>query len=701
MEYIVGVDIGGTFTDCVVLDASGTAIAGKALSTPENFSIGALNAVADAALNIGIRDECELLASTLLFFHACTVADNTLITRSGPKTGLITTNGFADTLLLMRGRTTEGLTETEAFRASTQSKPEPIVPRRLIEEITERMDYKGSVVVSFDRAQAEKAVERLAGKGVESLAIALLWSLTNDSHEQALASIIRQRYPEIYLSLSSEVAPFIGEYERTATTAFNAYIVPAISKYLRDLRKLLAEKGLRREPLIMQSYGGVLGIEDACRSAVGMIESGPASGIAGSRSVGLQMGMPHILATDMGGTTFKVGVIRDGVIEKEYKPVFLRYQIFLTKIWVESIGAGGGSIVWIDPETGLLKVGPQGAGAQPGPICYGLGGSEVTVSDADLVLGYLNEDYFLGGKMRLDKARALAVLDEKIAKPMGMTAAQAASGIYRIINSHMSDLIRKSTVERGYDPRDFTLFAYGGAGPVHAGRYSSELGIKQVVVPLTASVHGATGLVSSDVVYTYGKSDHVFVPADMSRINKNFSELVTKAVANLSSVGFKNEDMEIVRSLDIRYRQQVHELNVPLEPGVEEISQRVMDEVYDRFDQLYEQTYGPGAGYREAGKEIMVFRLAATGRLNKPRLKSYTAEDRQADNALKGYRRVYFEEYQDFVRTQIFDNSRLGPGAEIPGPAIIETPITTIVINPNDRASVDEFLNVRIDLGGR
>ena len=699
MEYVVGVDIGGTFTDCVALDDDGAVTVGKALSTPEDFSQGALDAVADAARNLSIRSVAELLGSTKLFFHACTVADNTLITRSGRKTGLITTAGFGDTILMMRGRTTDGLTEAEAFRASTQSKPDPIVPRTFIEEVSERVDYKGAVLIKLDPAEAEKAVDTLVAKGAESIAVSLLWSLVNSCHEQMIAAIVKQKYPAIHLSLSSEVAPFIGEYERTATTAFNAYIVPDISAYLKKLGKLVMENGLRREPLVMQSYGGVLGIADACRNAVGMIESGPAAGVAGSRSIGQQLGITDILATDMGGTTFKVGVIRGGAIEKDYKPIFLRYHTFLTKIWVESIGAGGGSVVWIDPETGLLKVGPHGAGARPGPICYGLGGSEVTVSDADLILGYLNEDCFLGGKMKLDKQRALKVLEDKIARPMNMSVTQAASGIYRIINSHMTDLIRRSTVERGYDPRRFTLFAFGGAAAVHAGRYAAELGIKQIVVPLTASVHGATGLVSSDVVYEYGKSDPMFVPADIQRVNENFSGLIRKAIANVRAMGFRDADMEIIRSLDIRYRNQVHELNVPFDPGIEAVSQRMMEQACDRFDELYEQTYGVGAGYREAGKEIMVFRVAATGRLKRPTFKRYPLENSRADAAMKGHRKVYFEETGDFVDTRIYDYGTLGPGSDVSGPAVIETPITTSVVNPRDRATVDEFLNVRIVLG--
>lgn len=698
MEYVVGVDIGGTFTDCVALDDEGTVTLGKALSTPEDFSIGAMDAVRDAAKNLSLQSESELLALTRLFFHACTVGENTLITRSGPKTGLITTKGFGDMILLMRGRTTEGLTQTEAFHASAQSKPDPIVPKPLIEEVSERIDYKGSVLIRLDPTDAENAIRNLIAKGVESIGVSLLWALSNDSHEQTIAKIVRENYPSVYLSLSSEVAPFLGEYERTATTAFNAYIAPKIAAYLQRLKTALREKGLKQEPLVMQSYGGVLGIDDACKSAVGTIESGPASGVVGSRFIGQRIGIPHILATDMGGTTFKVSVIRDGVVEKDYKPVILQYQIFLTKIWVESIGAGGGSIVWIDPESGLLKVGPQGAGANPGPVCYGLGGAEITVSDADLILGYLDEKWFLGGKMRLYKEKTLQVLEEKIAKPMGMSVVEAASGIYRIINLHMGDLIRKATVEKGYDPREFTLFAFGGAAPVHAGRYAAELGIKQIVIPLTASVHGATGLVSSDVVYEYGKSDNLFVPADIRRINENFSVLVNKAIRNLGSAGFKNGNMSILRSLDMRYRNQVHELNVPLRPGVAEVSETEVEEAYARFDELYEQAYGPGAGYREAGKEIMVFRVVATGQLKKPNIRSYQKENKSPDRGLKGERPVYFEEYKEFVPTKIYEFGRLAPGSEVLGPAIIETPVTTMVINPRDRAAVDEFLNVRIYL---
>jgi N-methylhydantoinase A len=672
---------------------------GKSLSTPEDFSQGALSATSDAAQNLGLGGADELLSATRLFFHACTIGDNTLITRAGAKTGLIMTKGFGDSLHMMRGKIAEGLTENEIAHRSALDKPEPFVPRKLLEEVPERIDYKGKELIRLKVEAAEQAVDRLVSKGVESLAICFLWSIVNDAHEKQLADISRRKYPQLFLTLSSEVAPYLGEYERCATTVFNAYIGPKISSYLQNLQSILRSKGLKREPLIMQAYGGVLGTEATCKNAVGIIESGPAAGVVGTRFLGEHIGEKNILATDMGGTTFKVSVVRDGVIERDYKPVILRYSILSTKIWVESIGAGGGSIAWIDPETGLLKVGPRGAGASPGPVCYDVGGTEPTVSDADLVLGYLNENYFLGGRMKLNRAKTLEAIREKIAKPLRISEVEAASGIYRIANSHMSDLIRKATVEKGHDPRNFVLFAFGGAAPVHASRYAADLGIRQVVIPLTASVHGATGLISSDVVYEYGKSDHVVVPVAPARVNENFVGLMQRALKDLHAAGFDEADIHVGRSVDMRYRYQVHELNVPLAPGAGTITETDLEKLYARFDEMYEKAFGQGSGYREAGKEILTFRLTANGLLKKPDIKAEPSHPSDGAGALKGEREVYFEEEQRFVSTGVYDFTRMHPGIEFAGPAIIETPVTTVVVNPHDRASMDQYRNVRIHLG--
>jgi len=300
--------------------------------------------------------------------------------------------------------------------------------------------------------------------------------------------------------------------------------------------------------------------------------------------------------------------------------------------------------------------------------------------------------------MMLDKNRALKAITEKIAKPLGISGIEAARGIYRISNAHMSDLIRRATVEKGHDPRNFVLFAFGGAGPVHASKYAADLGIQQVIIPLTASVHGATGLISSDVVYEYGKSDHVIVPADGNRINGNFSTLVQKAFEDLRSAGFNTENIRIMRSVDMRYRYQVHELNVPFPPGTSEVTEIDMKELYARFDDLYEKSYGKGSGYREAGKEILTFRLTAIGKLKKPNIKRDPIEKIGPDHAFKEKREVYFEEHGDFIPTGIYDFERMKPGMEILGPAVIETPVTTVVVNPKDRAEMDEFRSVRISV---
>jgi N-methylhydantoinase A len=698
MNYVVGVDIGGTFTDCVVVDEEGRVTIGKSLSTPADFSQGALDSAADAAHNLGLKNVDELLHGTRLFFHACTIGDNTLITRTGAKTGLIMTKGFGDSLHIMRGKIAEGLTENELAHRSALDKPEPFVPRKLVEEVPERIDYKGTELIRLNIQATETAVDRLATQGVESVAVCFLWSIMNAVHETQVAEVIKRKYPAIFFSLSSEVAPYLGEYERAATTVFNAYIGPKISSYLRKLQNILKSKGVSHEPLIMQAYGGVLGVEATCKNAVGIIESGPAAGIVGTRFLGEHVGEKNILATDMGGTTFKVSVVRDGVIERDYKPVILRYNILSSKIWVESIGAGGGSIAWIDPETGLLKVGPQGAGASPGPVCYDIGGEDPTVSDADLVLGYLNEDYFLGGRLKLNKPKTLAAIREKIANPLKMTEVEAASGIYRIANSHMSDLIRKATVEKGHDPRNFVLFAFGGAAPVHASRYAAELGVRQVIIPLTASVHGATGLISADVVYEYGKSEHVVLPVDPVLVNDNFAILFERALKDLRAAGFSEDDIQLVRSVDMRYRYQVHELNVPFPSGTSTITESDMEALYVLFDSLYEKAFGQGSGYREAGKEILTFRVVATGLLKKPDVKAEPVSKSSGNAALKGERDAYFEENKNFLLTRVYDFNKMQPGMEFSGPAIIETPVTTVVVNPGNRAAMDEYRNIRIHL---
>ena len=698
-SYVVGVDIGGTFTDCVVVGDAGAMVLGKASSTPHDFAEGVLDAVRDAARNLGMADVRQLLTATRLFYHACTIGDNTLITRSGAKTGLIATKGFGDAMLMMRGGITAGLPEAEANHSAALTKPEPFVPKRLIAEVEERIDFEGEVLVRLETAEMERAVARLVERGCESIAVALLWSISNDSHERMLGDYLRRRYPKIFVSLSSEAAAFPGEYERTATTVFNAYIGPKIASYLESLRDLLQAHGLAREPLIMQAYGGVLAIDESVQKAVGTIESGPASGIVACQFTGRLAGIGNIVAADMGGTTFKVGVVRKEALERDYHPTFLRHRLLSPKIWVESIGAGGGSIAWIEAGSGLLKVGPQGAGASPGPVCYRRGGAEPTVTDANLVLGFLNPDYFLGGQIGLDVEGARRAIRDKVAGPLGMSVTEAASAIYRIVNAQMSDLIRNATIQRGHDPRGDTLFAFGGAGPAHASRFAAELGMRQVLIPATASVHSAVGLVASDVVYQDGVSEIVPVPVAPQRVNEIFAPLLHRIGDGLRKAGFTESGITLQRSADMRYRYQVHELNVPFPPGDTALTEADLEGLYARFDALYEEAYGKGSAYRAAGREIVSFRVTGSGALAKPTIRPMPKQARNAASARKGERPVYFIEFGDYVPTGIYDSALLRPGMEIAEPAIIETPVTTIVINPGDRAVMDEFGNIRITVG--
>lgn len=698
-NYIVGVDIGGTFTDCVVVDEDGKINVGKASSTPPNFADGVLDAVRDAARSLGLSDAKDLLKSTRLFYHACTIGDNTLITRAGAKTGLIATKGFGDAMLMMRGGITAGLPETEASHAAALTKPEPFVPKRLIAEVDERVDFEGDILVHLKDDDVERAAAKLVDRGCNSIAVALLWSISNSSHEKAIGRFLKDRYPDIFVSLSSDAASFQGEYERTATTVFNAYIGPKIGTYLRNLRDLLRANGLNREPLIMQAYGGVLDIDASTQKAVGTIESGPSAGMVACQFLGRLMGMENIVAADMGGTTFKVGVVRNGVLERDYHPVFLRHRLLSPKIWVESIGAGGGSIAWIDPGTGLLKVGPQGAGASPGPVCYRRGGTQPTVTDASLVLGFLNPAYFLGGQIGLDVEGAKRAIKENIADPLGMSVNEAALSIYRIVNAQMADLIRNATIQRGHDPRGDTLFAFGGAAPAHASRFAAELGIKHVVIPATASVHSAVGLVASDVVYEEGATERMQIPVSPQRMNAVFAPLNERILSLLKNAGFAEKDISIQRSVDMRYRYQVHELNVPFPLGANELTDPDLEGLYEEFDKLYEEAYGKGSAYRAAGKEIVTVRLTGAGRLPKPAIQAEALGGMDSSVARKGERSVLFLEFNKHVATAIYDIRDMRPGMEIVEPAIIETPITTIVVNPGDHASMDAFGNIRIAVG--
>ncbi len=694
-SYSIGVDIGGTFTDSCVIDNRGTVAYGKAPSTPGNFSVGVMESLRDASRMLK-KPLQQMLEETALFVHSCTVATNAIINASGAMTGLLTTKGFEDTLLIMRawGRVA-GLSEREATRFARTNKPAPIVPRHRIKGVRERIDHRGTVLAPLSTEDVVRAVEELVEDGVDSIAVCLLWSFVNPAHEQRVRDIVREMRPDMRVSLSSDLSPLMGEYERTATAAMNAYLSPVASGYFGDLEASLRENGLRKPPLIMQAYGGSIPISKARDQAVTTIGAGPTAGILAAQYLAEALGHKRVISADVGGTSFDVGLIYDGRPEMTPTAIVNQYVVLTPRIEVESVGAGGGSIAWLERVTGQLRVGPNSAGAVPGPACYGSGGTEPTVTDANVVLGYLNPDNFLNGRIKLSKAKAFEAIERKIAKPLQITPEAAASAIYDIVNVHMAGLIRRMTVERGYDPRTCVLFGVGGGGGLHVGTCAEELGIKEVIVPVTSAVHCAMGAALSDVVHTYAVSKRLALQDALQTANDCLADLERRAQGDLRKDGFQDEDIALRRQIGMSYDLQIHDLMVDAPPG--KISEEQMLQLRRDFEKAYERSFGQGAGQRSARVVVTTLRVEGIGKIAKPEIRRMPVGTADSSNALKEKREVYFGCLSRFVETPIFDMEKLLPGNLLNGPALVETPATTILIHPGQKARVDGYRNVIIE----
>ncbi len=691
-EYLISVDTGGTFTDCVVVDEEGEVTIAKAPSTPHDFSQGVLNSVKVAAEMMGITLE-EMFRHTRLFFHGTTVATNATIVRSGAKVGLITTKGFEDTIFIMRGRgRVDGLLEMEIRHETTARKPEQLLPRYRVKGVTERVDCFGKVIVPLDKAEAREAIRYLVeDQKVEAIAVCLLWSFAHPEHEKEIKGIINEMYPDIWVSISSDIMPAVREYPRSNTTVIDSYVGPLTFKYLNHLSKTLKDNGYKYPLMVMQSYGGVVEIRDV--RPVFTAVSGPAGGVVGGRYWAELLGVENIITTDVGGTSFDVSVVpaRERIFARE--PLIDRFVVLIPMIDIVTIGAGGGTIAWIDEATGMLKAGPMSAGADPGPVCYKTGGTEPTVTDADVVLGYIDPNYFLGGRMKIDKSSAFEAIG-KLGKRLGLDPVETASGIYDIQNEHMTDLVRSVMIEKGYDPRDFTLFAFGGGGPTHAATYGPENRVRNVVMFPTAAVFSAYGIVTSDVIHSYELSRRFRLPAAPEEINQVFEEMEKRVLRSIVESGFKEEEVIIERSLKMRYGLQVHEVRIPVPLGSYGASD--IQKISDLFEKRYEELYGKGTGYREAGIDIISFGVEAIGKLRKPEVRRYEFEDEDSSKAIKGKRDVNIKKRGGFVRTNIYDGANLRCGNLIEGPAVIEYPTTTAIILPDQMAKVDEYLNIVI-----
>ncbi|MEK7879642.1 MAG: hydantoinase/oxoprolinase family protein, partial [candidate division NC10 bacterium] len=570
MTYFVGVDTGGTYTDVVLLDSEGNVFFDKAFTTPHRPALGVIAAL-ENAVRLLSRELPAVLGETERFAHGTTVATNALIQRKGARVGLLMTKGFEDTSLIGRGpmSRTFGIPPSLAMDFIHTERALPLVSKQLIRGVAERVAVDGRVLAPLREEDALAAYEQFKREGVESVAVCLLWSFKTPAHEERIKALLQARDPNLMVTLSSEVSPFLGEFERATTTLVNAYLGPVLIRYIRDLQTELEARGLKHPVQLMKCSGGLTIPERVEREAVALVNSGPVGGLVAARYVGRVLGYDNVITTDMGGTSFDVGVIYRGEFELEMTPfVSQGTPLQVSSAKMVTIGAGGGSIAWTDGRR--LMVGPQSAGAVPGPAAYDQGGTEPTVTDALVVLGLLDPDYFFGGRKRLNRARAEEAIRERIARPLEMDLQEAAAGIYEIVTAKMSDLIRKVTVESGFDPRQFVLFAYGGASPAHAALYGAGIGVREIIIPHAAAVFSALGVALADLLYTFARSEPLPLmpdPAVISQFNAIFEDLEQRALETVAASGFKAAEAVLSRKLDVRYDGQMHEITIPWEPG--------------------------------------------------------------------------------------------------------------------------------------
>ena len=691
----IGVDIGGTFTDLVwVDDATGAVQVGKLLTTPKDPS----QAVEQGVVTV-LNDAGSLAADVRSLIHGTTLATNALIERKGARTGLLTTAGFRDAVEIGR----EGRYDMYDLFID---QPSPLVPRHLRLEVSERMLADGRVLTPLDPASARAAIERLRGAGVEALAICLLHAYRNPAHERALRDICAELLPGVPVSCSSDVVPEIREYERTSTTCANVYVMPLMARYLDDLERKLHDLGIPGNFYIMLSAGGVATPDTAKRVPIRLVESGPAAGALAAARMARELGEPKLLSFDMGGTTAKACVIDGGepLLAREFEVARAdRFKkgsglpIRVPCIELIEIGAGGGSLARVD-RMGLLKVGPDSAGADPGPACYAQGGKVPTVTDADLLLGYLDPGFFLGGRMRLDVDAARQAVEDTVGRTMGLAVTEAAWGIHRVVNENMAAAARVHGIERGKDLRAYPLFAFGGAGPVHAWHVGRILKVPRVLVPFGAGAMSAYGLLAAPLAFDFVRTaSQRLDTADWSQINRLYEEMEAEGRAILQNAAVADRDVRIRRTAEMHYTGQGHEVEVELPPG--RLSAASLGVIVERYEAAYRALYSRVP--LGVPIEALNFRVVVSGPVPDISVSGSRPDAVPAaatTPAPKGRRQAYFPEAGGYVDTPVYDRYALNPGAAFAGPAIVEERESTTVIGPDAHVRVDGHLTLILEL---
>ena len=670
MIYKVGIDVGGTFTDFLLTSDEEHAEIYKVLSTVDDPSIGLMNGLAEMAQAKTLTLE-EFIKKVTTIVHGTTVTTNAVLTRKGAKTGLLTTKGLRDALEMRRG-----IREEQYNNRYTNVKP--LVPRYLRFPIEERLDYKGDVVTPLQESDVLDAAGLFKKEDVDAIAICFMNSFANSNHERKAAEIIKNLFPDVYLTTSSVFLPSIRFYDRLSTTVLNSYVGPILRNYLQSLIKKLEGVGFGGVLLIMQSNGGVVSPHIAIENAAVTLLSGPAAGpVAGIEYTSIQ-GYTDCLTIDMGGTSFDAALIKDKTPLVTNEGEIERLRIALPMLGIVTIGAGGGSIGRVD-EGGLLRMGPQSAGSNPGPACYGLGGELPTCTDADLVLGYLDKDFFAGGKIPLDYDRASKAIEEKIAGPLGLDVFEAAAGMYRVINVNMATGVREVSVKRGHDPREFPLVVAGGAGPVHACMIARELEIPVMVIPKESSIFCAAGMLMSDLKHNFVKTyTTLLTKIDKKKFRSLFREMEEEASRLLKSELIPEDSIDHVFSLDMRYVKQYHEVNVKITR--EEIEDEKIELAAQKFHPEHNRLYGYSLEEEGTLIELINLRLLSVGKTVKPRFKQEEYDGEDPKKAFKRKRKIYLPIEKEFKKVPVYDGHRLRYGNKVEGPAIIEQVNTTTLI---------------------
>ncbi|MEW2621556.1 hydantoinase/oxoprolinase family protein [Streptomyces sp. NPDC048106] len=684
----IGIDIGGTFTDLFVVEGDGESRIYKSPTTPDDPSVGLLNGLTKAADSFGESLE-DFLGAVSTIVHGTTIATNAVLTRQGARTGFVTTHGFRDLLNMRRGI-------RERQNDSKYAPPAPLVPRELIATVRERIDVSGNELVALHEDDVRAAARQFREQGVEAVAVSYLWSFLAPAHEQRTAEILREELPGVFITISSDVVPQIRAYERHSTTVLNAFVGPKLRNYLANIKQQLANRGFGGTLLIVQSNGGVMSPEIASDSAVNALMSGPAAAPGAALQYARRHGSEDVITVDMGGTSFDVALVREGESLLTSDSEIGGYRVALPMLDIHTVGAGGGSLVWVD-SGGILRVGPQSATANPGPACYGRGGENPTTTDADLLMGYLNPDMFGDGAFTLDVEAARTAVEERVAKPLGLSVREAVEGIYRVVNATMAEAVSAVSVKRGVDPREFTMVVAGGAGPIHAVPIAQELGINRIIVPRESSVFCAVGTLLTDLKHLYART---FVSdmdsLDLDRVGELYREMRDEAVETLRSENVEDDAIDLVFSADVRYIGQFTEIEVPLAFDGDLTPQSLKQLVAD-----FEKRHEALNGYAMPGEptELINVRLTSLGRTTKPALADHASAGADPSAARKGAREAIFSGSP--VRTDVYDGLALRRDNRILGPAIIEQPTTTVVLVEGYAMTVDAQGNYVIEPANR